>query len=682
MLATVGFLAVLVATGSAVWLAIRGYFAMRSPGPSAVRSLRAPVLGLVGGALVAMGALEVALLVDDFSIEYIANNSATTTPFLFKIASGWAALEGSILLWALVLAGFVYTVYRQVARKGDDDGLGSGALFVLGILAIFFFGVMLTVSNPFRVCVDPAAIGCFESANFPWNGALAAAEGRGPNPLLQNHILMAVHPPMLYLGYVGMAVPFSFAMSALLLGMSGSTWLKRTRVWTLVAWGFLTVGIVLGGLWSYEVLGWGGYWAWDPVENASFIPWLTATAFLHSSVVQERRGMLQAWNFVLVIATFALTILGTFLTRSGVIVSVHSFTQSAIGPVLLWFLMLVLVGSFGLFFARVHIVASSPRLDSMASREGVFLFNNLLLTVFAVVVTVGTLYPMFTEAFTGDQVGVGRPFFDRMAIPLSFALLLAMGIGPITPYRATRGAVVWERIRGPIQFAVAATAVVVLFGNRNRFLLIGTLLAFFVMAAIARNLWTAAKKAAPKWEKSVPSAALRVMRNDTGYWGGQISHFGVALLALGIAVSANLSVEAEVTLTPGETASVAGYDLTYVESFTRQEPHRFSIGAVIEISQNGRVISTEEPRLNRYGSSQQSIATPAVDESFTGDLYLSLQAIDPERVTLGVWWFPFIWLIWVGGLLAGAAVLWSRLVRKPKPLRDPVPVGQGASGES
>jgi len=385
---------------------------------------------------------------------------------------------------------------------------------------------------------------------------------------------------------------------------------------------------------------------------------------------------------VLVIATFALTILGTFLTRSGVIVSVHSFTQSAIGPVLLWFLMPVLVASFGLFFARVHIVASSPRLDSMASREGVFLFNNLLLTVFAVVVTVGTLYPMFAEAFTGDQVGVGRPFFDRMAIPLSFGLLLAMGIGPITPYRATRGAVIWERIRIPVQVALAATALVVVLGHRNRFLLIGTLLAVFVMATIVRNLWTAAKTAAPKWEMSIPAAALRVMRNDTGYWGGQISHFGVALLALGIAISANLSVEAEVTLTPGETATVAGYDVTYIQGFSRQEPHRFTVGAEVQISKDGRVLSTEEPRLNRYGTSQQSIATPAVDESITGDLYLSLKAIDPERIILGVWWFPFIWLIWVGGLLTGAAVLWSRLVRKPKPVRDKVPVGQGVGGDS
>jgi cytochrome c-type biogenesis protein CcmF len=312
----------------------------------------------------------------------------------------------------------------------------------------------------------------------------------------------------------------------------------------------------------------------------------------------------------------------------------------------------------------------------------VFLFNNLLLTVFAFMVTVGTLYPMFTEALTGDQIGVGRPFFDRMAIPLSFGLLLAMGIGPITPYRATKGSVVWQRVRTPVQVAVAATALAVILGHRNRFLLLGTLLAVFVMATIVRNLWVTARTAADKWQTSLPAAALRVMRNDTGYWGGQISHFGVALLALGISISANLSVESEVVLTPGETATVAGYDLTYVQSFTRQEPHRFVIGAEVEISRQGRVLGTEEPRLNQYGASQQSVATPAVDESLTGDLYLSLKSIDSDRIILGVWWFPFIWLIWVGGLVAGLAVLWSRLVRKPKPLREPVSVGEGADDGS
>ncbi|MGZ8786410.1 MAG: heme lyase CcmF/NrfE family subunit, partial [Acidimicrobiia bacterium] len=605
------------------------------------------------------------ILTDDFSIAYIANNSATTTPFIFKVASAWAALEGSIVLWGLVLAAFVYTVYRGFAKRTEPDRLGAGALAVMGIVTLYFFVLMATVSNPFTVCVQPASIGCLEATHWPWADSLAALEGRGPNPLLQNHILMAVHPPMLYVGYVGMTVPFAFAMAALMLGASGTEWLLRTRTWTLIAWGFLTAGIVLGGLWSYEVLGWGGYWAWDPVENASFMPWLIATAFLHSSVVQARRGMLQSWNFVLVIATFAMTILGTFLTRSGVITSVHSFTQSPIGPALLWFLMVVLVASFGLFAARAHLVASSPRLDSLASREGVFLLNNLLLTVFAFVVLTGTLYPMFIDAFSGSQVGVGRPFFDRLAVPLAFGLLLAMGIGPITPYRSAKPEVVWQRIKIPLRVALGAAALAVIFGYRTPWLVVFIVASLFVMSVIIRNLFVSSQTVAKKRDISLPSAALRTMRNDTGYWGGQISHLGVAILALGIAVSANLSVETDITLTPGSTESVAGFDITYVSPFSRQEPTRSVSGAQVEVARNGKVVSRLEPRLNQYPTSTQSVATPEVDASWSGDLYLSLKSIDAQQVTLGVFLFPLIWLVWVGGFLAASAVLWSRLVKKP-----------------
>ena len=665
MTATIGYLAILFAALSSLALTVRGFRGMRNPARATVAKLQWPVYGLVGGAVLAMIALEVGILNDDFSIAYIANNSATTTPFIFKVASAWAALEGSIVLWGLVLAVFVYTVYRGVARRSGPDLLGSGALAVMGIVSLYFFVLMATVSNPFSICAQPASIGCLEAGHWPWADSLAALEGRGPNPLLQNHILMAVHPPMLYVAYVGMTVPFAFAMAALMLGASGTEWLLRTRTWTLIAWSFLTAGIVLGGLWSYEVLGWGGYWAWDPVENASFMPWLIATAFLHSSVVQARRGMLQAWNFVLVIATFALTILGTFLTRSGVITSVHSFTQSPIGPALLWFLMVVLVASFGLFAARAHLVASSPRLDSLASREGAFLLNNLLLTVFAFVVLTGTLYPMFVEAFSGAQVGVGRPFFDRLAIPLAFGLLLAMGLGPITPYRSARPDIMWQRIRNPLRVALGAAALAVVLGYRTPWLLAFILAAVFVISVIARNLFMNARTMATKRQMSFPAGALRVMRNDPGYWGGQISHLGVAVLAIGIAFSANLSVATDITLTPGSTESVAGFDITYVSSFTRQESTRFVSGALVEVAKNGKVVSNLEPRLNQYPTSTQSVATPEVDASWNGDLYLSLKSIDARQVTLGVFWFPFIWLVWVGGFVAAAAVLWSRLVKKP-----------------
>ena len=431
MLAALGSAGVIAALIGSLMLVIRGALAARQSGTA---DLEGPARLLLAGAIASMAAMVLALVTDDFSLVYTANHHAEATPFPFDVATAWAALEGSIVLWGLVLAGYTWFVFRRYRRAPDP--LGAAALAVMGAVAIFFFGLMITVANPFEVCVQAADVGCAQASPWPFSVIDAPADGPGPNPLLQNHFMMAIHPPVLYLGYVGMTVPFAYAIGALALGVAGPEWLRRSQRSTLVAWSFLTLGILLGGWWAYEVLSWGGYWAWDPVENASFMPWLVATAFLHSAIAQRRRGMLQSWNFILVISTFALTILGTFLTRSGTINSVHSFTQSAIGPALLGFLVLVVVGSFLLFAARAELVSSPSRVESFVSREGAFLVNNLLLSVYAFVVLIGTTYPLLLEAFTGTQVGVGEPFFNRLAVPLSYALLLVMGFGPVTPWRS------------------------------------------------------------------------------------------------------------------------------------------------------------------------------------------------------------------------------------------------------
>ncbi len=636
---------------SSLALVAGGLGSLRERGRKDPGRLRPAVYGLVAGAVIAMLALEMALLNDDFTLEYVANNHAAATPLLFTIASAWASLEGSIVLWGLVLAAFTLIVFRQL---GSEDVVGIGALGVMGIIALFFFGLMLTVANPFRVCVEAAAIGCLDASNVPWAGAVAPAAGRGINPLLQNHILMAVHPPVLYVGYVGLSVPFAFAMSSLLSLREGAEWLERTRRATLVAWSFLTAGILLGAWWSYEVLGWGGYWAWDPVENASFMPWLVATAFIHSSVVQTKRGVLSSWNYVLVIAAFSLTILGTFLTRSGVVASVHSFTQSPVGPAILGFLVVVLVGSFVVYATRAHLVASAPRLDSLASREGVFLANNLLLTVFAFVVLSGTLSPLIVEAFQGSLVSVGQPFFDRWAIPLSFGLLVAMGIGPVTPYRVARPDVVWQRIRTPLRVSLAAGAVWVLFGRRIGWVIMAIVAGTFVVAVIVRHLITQARAAAAKKGTPSGSEAVRLVKADPGYWGGQLSHVGVAILAVGIAMSANLVVRDAVTMQPGDRIEFSGFELEYSKPFVRQEPNRTAIGAEIDVYRDGGRVTTLEPRLNQYESFQQAIQTPAVYSTLRGDLYLSLTRIDDEGLAMDMWDYPLQWMIWAGGLLTAA----------------------------
>jgi cytochrome c-type biogenesis protein CcmF len=674
MLALAGTVTMIVAVGAAIVLTAQAVRAARTP--ELAPDLRRPARILLWASIAAMGVLQIGLQVDDFTLTYLANNHSSATPFPFDVATAWAALEGSIVLWGLVLAGFTWVVVRD--HLATPDSLGAGAVAVMGIVSVFFFGLMVTVSNPFETCVGIAegVNRCLESSPLPFAGAVGPAEGAGPNPLLQNHLLMAVHPPMLYVGYVGLTVPFAYAMSALAQRISGPAWLDRSKRWTIIAWSFLTLGIVLGGWWAYEVLSWGGYWAWDPVENASLMPWLVATAFIHSALVQRRRGMLQSWNFVLVISAFALTILGTFLTRSGTIASVHSFTQSAIGPVLLGFLVVVLVVSFGLFALRANDVAQPSRMESLSSREGSFLYNNLILTVYAFVVLVGTIYPLFLEAITGSTVRVGEPFYNRLAVPLSFALLLGMGVGPVMPWRVARPDLVWSRIHGPLQVALAAGALTVIATTTIGWVVISVVLCTFVIAVIGNHLWAQARHAAAVRETNVWAEGRRLFARDPGYWGGQVSHVGVALLALGIAFASNLAVHDQVTMVPDDVVRFDGWEITYVAPFTRSEPNRTIVGVRLDVSRDGDPVTTLRPRLAQFDNSAQAIITPSVHTTAGGDLYTTLRTIDPDsrEIIVSLDSSPLQWLVWLGGLLAGAGGFISLRARRNAPQRQTVDV--------
>ncbi len=648
MFSFLGLVAVLTALAGAGLLVVQATQVAR--GKKA--DLRRTNLLLLGGAVSAMVVLELAILSNDFTVRYVADHHSVTTPFPYNVATGWAALEGSIVLWGLILAVYTWLLGRAVARQ--PDRLGAGALTVMGVVALFFFGVMATIANPFETCTLAAARSCLESSPLPFVTAMAPADGFGPNPLLQNHILMAIHPPMLYLGFIGLTVPFAYGMSALALGLPGTAWLERSKRATVVAWSFLSLGIVLGSWWAYEVLSWGGWWAWDPVENASFMPWLVATAFLHSSLVQIRRGMLQSWNFVLVISAFALTILGTFLTRSGTIVSVHSFTQSLIGPALLGFLALILIGSFTLFAWRAPLVAQPSRLDSFSSREGAFLLNNLLLTVYAIVVLVGTIYPIILEAFTGDRVSVGPPFFNRLTAPISFALLLAIGVGPVMPWRLARPEVVWKRIHGPLQIGLGTGAAFILGGVRSAWVVAVAIATVFLMSVIIRHAFVQANNAARVKGRSVRVELARLFSRDPGYWGGQVSHIGVALVALGIAAASNLSVSTELAMVPGDVVRFAGYEVTYRSPFLEQKINKQVQGARLDVARGGEFVATADPLISVFSNSSTAIGTPAVISRFRGDLYLTLRTIGPEGITLKLDASPFQWLLWAGGLTVAA----------------------------
>ncbi len=670
MISLLGSLGLVASLAGALVLTVRGIrVSRRGPGPDLV----GPARILIVGSVVAMGAMQLALVTDDFSLSYVANHHSTSTPFPFDVATAWAALEGSILLWGLVLAGFTWAAVSRYRRAPDQ--LAGGAMAVMGGVGIFFYGLMLTVANPFEVCIEAARIGCLSSSPWPLASVQAPLEGPGPNPLLQNHLLMAIHPPMLYLGYVGLTVPFAYAVSALALGRGGAEWLRRSHRATLVAWSFLTIGIVLGGWWAYEVLSWGGYWAWDPVENASLMPWLVATAFLHSALVQRRRGMLQAWNFVLVISAFALTILGTFLTRSGTINSVHSFTQSAIGPALLGFLVLVLVGSFTLFSTRAHLVSTSPRLESFVSREGSFLINNLLLSVYAFVVLIGTTYPLILEAFTGTQVGVGEPFYNRLAVPLSYGLLLVMGIGPVTPWRRASGETIWRRTRGPGVIALGAGLMTGSTVTRNGWVILAVTLGVFVVSSSLGLLLEQTRRRRERTGESRISA-LRdvVVGGDTAFWAGQLSHAGVVLVAVGIAFAANLGMHAEIQLSPGETTEFEGYRVTYESPFRRTEPGKVTQGARITVFENDSLLAVMEPAANYFGGDTTGVSTPDVLTRPGGDLYVTLLKLAPDSATLTLDTSPLIWLIWLGGLITAGGGAWSISARRAtEPIREASP---------
>jgi cytochrome c-type biogenesis protein CcmF len=651
-----GYLAIFIALGAAITIVAQG---IRHSADGDRSALRTPVLVFLGASIASFILLEIAIITHDFSIAYVANNTSTSTPFIFLFAAGWAALEGSIVLWGVLLSVFTYLVWRQLDRV---DGLGVLALAVMGAVAIFWFGLMASVANPFAVCTQSGGEFCIQSSWWPFVQTALPTNGLGPNPLLQNHILMAIHPPMLYVGYVGFTVPFAFAIAALWRKDTGRDWLDRTHRWSLISWSFLAFGILLGGWWSYEVLGWGGYWAWDPVENAALLPWLCATAFIHSAIVQRKRGMLQAWNFILVITTFALTIFGTFLTRSGVIASVHAFSQSTVGPLLLVFLALIVIGSLVLFAVRASDVAQAPRLDSLSSREGYILANNLILTVFAFTVIFGTLYPLIVQALSGDEVAVGRPFFDRAAVPLGLLLLLVLGLGAISPWRVASQKVMWKRLRAAMATGLVAGAVAVGFGIDSLAVVLTITLGVFVIAAITIRFFEIVHRRPERF----PSGSMKVFGNDPGYWGGQVSHIGLALVAISLATTSGLAIRDMVVLSPGETAVAAGYCIGYSEPFARAEANRDVQGVRVTVMDKACLTTKAElqPRINTYEGSSQPIGTPDVWTGFVDDVYIGISGGSAERIELNVFVFPLQWLLWVGGLILVSGGLIA-LRRKP-----------------
>jgi cytochrome c-type biogenesis protein CcmF len=644
------FVAAVVGIGVLAGGLVRG-----RPGDLRRARMYAPLI-LLGG-VVATAAMQRALITHDFSLTYVADNNSRSTPLLYSITGMWSALAGSILLWGVILGGYATAmVWRFRARA--DDKLVAWATLVMYVVSAFFFGLMLGPADPFTHVT----------------GAVPA-NGLGPNVLLQDNPLVLFHPPMLYLGMVGFTLPFAFAVASLVTGRLDDDWQGETRRWTLFAWTFLTVGIVLGAWWSYQVLGWGGFWAWDPVENASLLPWLVGTAYLHSVMVEQRRGLLRVWNLSLVVATFSLTILGTFLTRSGVIQSVHSFSASTIGPLLLGFFGLVVAVGVGLIAWRGDRLRSPVGIDSTLSREGAFLANNLLFVLFAFVVLLGTVFPLFYEALnSGAQVAVGAPYFNRLVIPIGLALLFLMAVAPALPWRKTSAEVMRGRLAVPAAIGVLVVVCCVIGGIDGIEPLLAFGLGAFAASSAARALVLSVRGA---W-RSARAAGQPPARSALAGWrglvgranGGMVVHIGVVLIAVGLAAATAFGQRGTVVLAQGQDGSFAGHTVEFVGTRLVRTSSHISQEALLRI--DGGAVFT--PAISQFGSGTQAVGTPAIDSSLTSDVYLTINSIPGRggQWTFGVVVQPLVMWLWVGGGLVVVGSVLSAIPGRRRRPTDPV----------
>jgi cytochrome c-type biogenesis protein CcmF len=627
----------------------------RADGPAGLFNGRlfAPVM--LGGAVVATAAMEHALITHDFRIVFVAENNSRVTPLLYSITGLWSALAGSILLWGLVLTVFA-TIFVWRYRRVADDAVIRWATLVLYVVTAFFFGMMTSPANPFVTT----------------NDALA---GLGPNSLLQDNPLVAIHPPLLYVGFVGFTVPFAFAIGMLATGRIGDRWQIECRRWTLVSFTFLSVGIVLGAWWSYQVLGWGGFWGWDPVENAALLPWLCGTAYLHSVLVQERRGLMRVWNLSLSVATFALTILGTFLTRSGVVNSVHAFSESSLGPILIGAFFAVVVVGFGLIAWRGDRLRSPGGIDAPLGREGAFLLNNLLFVGFAFVVLLGTLYPILYEAVTQQQVNVAAPFFDTVAVPVGLALLFLMAVAPALSWRKINAPVLWQRLAIPVWVGVLTIVLCVAFGLRGLAPLVGFGLGAFAAATAARAL----------------VLSVRATRSrHVGWWrgligrtnGGMVVHLGVIVMAVGIIAATTYRHQTELALHRGTTVTYSGHRFEFVGLRTVTIPSKQSDEALVKV--DGTLFT---PATTNFGGALATVGTPAIDSGVFGDVYLTFDQVGglgntsgnspvpnlpAGSVAIGVVIEPLLAWLWAGGLLVGLGGMLALVPGSRRRATDPV----------
>jgi len=636
-----GSFALLLAFICAVYAFVGGIFAIRTRHPLLIKSTRQAGMATCGLIFIATFSLVYLFFSDSYWVAYVVAHSNRDLSTFYKISALWSGQEGSLLFWSFLLAIYVFSALFAYRNKNGELMPYVGV--VLAGVQIFFLTLNNFVASPFKVLASPAANGALE--------IYTRADGNGLNPLLQ-YPEMVIHPPNLYSGYTGFAIPFAFALGALLARYPGEKWIHLTRKWTMIAWCFQTAGILLGAHWAYAVLGWGGYWGWDPVENASLLPWLTGTAFLHSVMMQEKRGMMKVWNVWLVFLTFMLCILGTTLTRSGIVSSVHAFAQSSIGNWFVGFLALILVVCFAAYVKNRDYLKSENQLDSIVSRESSFLFNNLILLVSCVAVLSGTLFPVFSEWVSGSRISVGTPFFNKVNIPIGLLLLALTGLGPLLAWRKTSTESLKRNFAGPLIVSLVGGAIFFALGLREFYSLICIILCVFVAATIAMEFYRGTRVVHARSGLSWASSAVDLTLRNTRRYGGYIVHMGMVLIFVGLAGAAfNKDVQKEMKL--GSTLQIGRYNLLLQSFESHPEKNYTAERMIIEVSENNKPKMMLYPERRFFPTNEESGTMVAIYSTLRDDLYVvySGQSPDGQTPVIHAYLNPLVKWIWLGGAI-------------------------------
>jgi cytochrome c-type biogenesis protein CcmF len=638
-----GRIALVICLGLSAYAVIAGAYAAATGKRRLALSARNALVACLGATLVAAAVLLAALVRSDFSFVYVGDHTSLELPTPYKISAFWGGQEGSLLLWLLILT--VYSTAAVLLARRTGGMLVAWVVPVLGVVVAFFSLVLVAVSSPFATQAAPP-------------------DGIGLNPSLQNPYMVS-HPPALYLGYVGLAIPFAFGMAALLSRRTDELWIVLTRRWTLLAWTFLGIGQLLGAHWAYVEVGWGGYFAWDPVENAALMPWLAATAFLHSVMIQEKRGMLKVWNMLLVIGAFCLSLFGTFLTRSGILNSIHSFTEGPLGAWFLGFICLVVVASTALVLARLPLLRAKTRLESPISREATFLYNNLLLVAFCLTILWGVVYPILSEAVRGEQMTVGPPYYNFFLKAFGLPLLLLMGIGPLVAWRRASLRSLGRTFAWPAAIALLVGLALLPLGAGDSIPgLVAYSFSAFVLASIVLEFTRGTRARRALSGEPWPSAFGSLVARNRRRYGGYVVHAAIVLLAIGVAGSSAYDTIREAELSPGQSMDAGAYTLTYQRLAVREGSNALEQRAVVRVARDGRSLGTLEAGKNSYRAEGQVSNEVGIrsDWRTAEDLFVIADEIGRDgRVAFEVHVSPLINLIWLAGglfLVGSLVALW------------------------